>query len=276
MKQKLLPRRIVITLTGLLFAAYSAYNIFVIVRNKAASAEVTVISAIVALVFGILAVFAWTTEVKNMRFIRIRSTAFIVVILTIVALKLRLAGSVIEFLNFTDTLSVLYCGAYFLTVVALLYLLVFYAFILNRLSFRPWASAFLPLFAIALFLCCLVLEAIMFFAFGIGLEDSPLRTLVSRPLFYLGFIGLSAYFLFAPQELEDQDGAQAKKIDETDFRVSAEHDEAPAPVIDETDFRVSAEHDEAPAPVIDETDFLVTKQQDDDELPKIDDKDFYF
>ena len=60
MKQKLTPRWLVIKLAGILFAAYSAYNIFILYRNGSTLPEQGVfITALVAALFGLLAVFAW-------------------------------------------------------------------------------------------------------------------------------------------------------------------------------------------------------------------------
>ena len=205
MKEKLTPRWFIIKLTGILFAIYSAYNIFLIVRDGSAMPPVGIfISALVSLLFALLAAFAWTSEVKNVRFMMIRKTVMIIVLLTIFALKLRLVNRVMALLDFSQTQNVLYVAAYFLTLAALLILFVYYAFILRNLPLHPKMSVILPVAVIIGFVGCVVCEALLFFGFGFGLEASPLRTLVIRPVFYLGFIGLCVYFLFPPPLMEDQ------------------------------------------------------------------------
>ena len=205
MKEKLTPRWFIIKLTGILFAIYSAYNIFLIVRDGSAMPPVGIfISALVSLLFALLAAFAWTSEVKNVRFMMIRKTMMIIVLLTIFALKLRLVNRVMALLDFSKTQNVLYVAAYFLTLAALLILFVYYAFILRNLPLHPKMSVILPVAVIIGFVGCVVCEALLFFGFGFGLEASPLRTLVIRPVFYLGFIGLCVYFLFPPPLMEDQ------------------------------------------------------------------------
>ena len=205
MKEKLTPRWSIIKLTGILFAIYSAYNIFLIVRDGSAMPPVGIfISALVSLLFALLAAFAWTSEVKNVRFMMIRKTVMIIVLLTIFALKLRLVNRVMALLDFSKTQNVLYVAAYFLTLAALLILFVYYAFILRNLPLHPKMSVILPVAVIIGFVGCVVCEALLFFGFGFGLEASPLRTLVIRPVFYLGFIGLCVYFLFPPPLMEDQ------------------------------------------------------------------------
>ena len=204
MKEKLTPRWFIIKLTGILFAIYSAYNIFLIVRDGSAMPPVGIfISALVSLLFALLAAFAWTSEVKNVRFMMIRKTVMIIVLLTIFALKLRLVNRVMALLNFSKTQNVLYVAAYFLTLAALLILFVYYAFILRNLPLHPKMSVILPVAVIIGFVGCVVCEALLFFGFGFGLETSPLRTLVIRTVFYLGFIGLCVYFLFPPPLMED-------------------------------------------------------------------------
>ena len=205
MKEKLTPRWFIIKLTGILFAIYSAYNIFLIVRDGSAMPPVGIfISALVSLLFALLAAFAWTSEVKNVRFMMIRKTVMIIVLLTIFALKLRLVNRVMALLDFSKTQNVLYVAAYFLTLAALLILFVYYAFILRNLPLHPKMSVILPVAVIIGFVGCVVCEELLFFGFGFGLEASPLRTLVIRPVFYLGFIGLCVYFLFPPPLMEDQ------------------------------------------------------------------------
>ena len=208
-------RRLNAVLTGMLFAAYAAYNVFIIFRNGSSiSSEGVLISATVALLFTVLACFAWTAGLKlkrksrTARFQMIRRTAFIIAFLSIFALKLRMIGQVIGYLDYaraiaeTDgdkyLIAILYAFTYFMTLTAMLILNVYYIFIRKRLLLFPKVSAIIPTFAAILFLICLILEAILFFALGINLEASSLRTVVMRPVFYLGFIGLCLYFLFPP------------------------------------------------------------------------------
>lgn len=202
MKQKPTLRRLNIKLTGLLFAAYSAYNIFIVARDsgRGLSSEGKLISVVVALMFAVFAFFVWTAgwNTRDIRFLMIRRTAFIIALLAVFALKLRMAGKVVAYLDFSRLHTVLYVGAYAMTQAALLMLFVYYVFILKSLPFYPMASVLLPVFAMILFLCSLILETVLFFVYGIGLEASMLRTAVMRPVFYLGFVGLSAYFLFPP------------------------------------------------------------------------------
>ena len=203
MKQKITLRQLNVMLTGLLFAAYSAYNVFVAIRDgmRGLSSEGIIISLVVALMFAVLAGFVWTSELKtdDIRILIVRRTAFIIALFTIFSLKLRMVGRVIAYLDFSQANTVLYGGAYIMTQAALLLLLIYYVFILKRLPLYPRASVIIPIIAIILFLCSLILEAILFFLYGIGLEANMLRSAVMRPVFYLGFICLSRYFLFPPQ-----------------------------------------------------------------------------
>ena len=203
MKQKMTLRQLNVKLTGILFSVYSAYNLLVAVRDgkRGLSSEGILISIVVALMFAVFTVFVNTIGVKtnDMRFLIARRIAFIIALLVVFALKLRMAVEVIAYLDFSKIHTVLYGGAYFLTQAALLLLIIFYVFILKALPFYPRASVILPTIAIILFLFSLVLEVILFFVYGIGLEANTLRTLVMRPVFYLGFICLSLYFLFPPQ-----------------------------------------------------------------------------
>lgn len=200
---QLTARWVISKLTALLFAAYAAYNIFLLFRDREElSLAGTVITAFVALLFGLLAVFAWTTEVKNLLFVMIRRTVFILALIAIFALKLNLVARVVRALDLSAMHTVLYAGAYFLTLAALLILLVYYVFVIKNLPLHPKLAVILPLAAALCFLASLVMEAVLLFGYGIGLEATRLRTLVIRPVFYLGFIGLSVFFLFPIREEE--------------------------------------------------------------------------
>ena len=105
-KQKL--RLFIVRLTGILSAAYSAYYIFVIVRDiRRSSLQGLIIDALVSLLFALLAGFAFTSEVNNLKFIKVRRITFIITLLVIVLLKLRLTGRVFAFLDFTDEYALL-------------------------------------------------------------------------------------------------------------------------------------------------------------------------
>lgn len=200
-QKKVTPRWLMIRLAGVLFAVYSLYNVFIIFRDrKELPLEGTIITAVVAVLFGLLAVYTWTSDVKNVLFVMIRRTVFIFVLLAIFALKLNLVVRVIAFLDVSSLYTVLYAGAYFLTQAAFLILLIYYIFILKNLPLYPKLSKLLPVAAILFFLSSFVMEMVLFFVFNIGLEATWLRTIVIRPVFYLGFIALCVYFLFPLNE----------------------------------------------------------------------------
>lgn len=202
-KKKLTPRLFVSRLTGFLFAVYAAYNIFLIVRDadRGMPSEGILISAVVALMFAALAVFMWTPgfKQKDLRFLMVRRAVFIVAMLVLFTLKLRLIGRYVTFIDFSEMYTVLYCVPYFATLAAFFLLLIFFIFIIKRRPFYPRARVVLPAITIILFVIALIAEALLYFLYNTGMEANALRTLVIRPVFYLGFIGLSAYFLFDPK-----------------------------------------------------------------------------
>ena len=200
MEQKFTPRRLTTMLTGRLFAAYAAYNVFVIIRDGSSlSAEAIFISAFVALLFGTLTGFVWSSDVIRPLSVMIRRTSFILVLIAVFALKLRMAGRVIDYVDSTKTYTVLYGGSYVLTMAGLVSLFIYFLFVSESIPLYPRASILLPISAILFFAGSFALEIMLFFGYNIGLEPSALRTIVIRPIFYLGFIGLSAFFLFPSQ-----------------------------------------------------------------------------
>ena len=215
-KQKL--RLFIVRLTGILSAAYSAYYIFVIVRDiRRSSLQGLIIDALVSLLFALLAGFAFTSEVNNLKFIKVRRITFIITLLVIVLLKLRLTGRVFAFLDFTNEyalLVALYGAAFFMTLIALVVLLVYYTFIRSNMPLYPKVSVIMPLSAMILFLLSFVAEILLLVIYHLGLETNMIRTVVSRPLFYLCFIGLSAYFLYPPR-IEETSGY--KPPDDSEF-----------------------------------------------------------
>lgn len=201
MKQKLMLKRLIIYVTAFFFTAYAAYNIFVLIRDRAALPfEGKFISITIAAIFVVLAVFMLTTDVKNLPFRTARKIVFILTMLLLVFFKLRMSTQVIDFLETSPTLlTVVYGGAYFMTVAALMLLILYYVFFRNHILFHFKNSVVPPTVAMILFLGSLTLEMILLIFYGIGLEASFLRTIVIRPVFYLGFVGLCAYFLLFPQ-----------------------------------------------------------------------------
>ena len=203
MKLWLSPRWLIIKLSGLLFAAYSAYNIYVIVRGGSElSLMGIVISAIVAFAFALLFFFAWTAGAatqKKPRFLIFRRNSFIFALLVILLLKIRIIKEVLIFLDYSVFYTILYFIAYASTVAALTILIAYFTFVVKDLPAYPRASFALPLCALILFTVGLAVEAVLYFVFNIGLEMTVLRTLVSRPLFYLGFITLCVHFMIQPK-----------------------------------------------------------------------------
>ena len=198
MKGKLTFRGLIILLTGFLFAVYAAYNIFIIFKDRESmTAEGIWISALVALLFGIFTVFLWTSAVKNVLYRKIRRRVFILALLAILVLKLRLAGRVVAVLDLSELYTLLYGFAYFMTLVGLLLLLIYYTF-KKRILRHPLAAILLPLSAKILFLLCFIAEVSLFCGHDIGLEANTIRTVIIRPVFYFGLIGLSSFFLLPP------------------------------------------------------------------------------
>ena len=213
MEKKLTLKRLIIPATGLLFAAYSAYNVFIVIRDGGAlSSEGILISIIVALLFAVLAAYVWTAKVKRKKgfFRMVRRTALIIALIAIFALKLRMVVRVVEYVDFSELQTVfvygepftfsmlqtlLYGAAYFMTLAAMLILIIYFIVIRKRPLMFPKASVALPVTAMVLFLVSLIMDMVLFLAYGVNLEASPLRTAVMRPVFYLGFIGLCAYCL---------------------------------------------------------------------------------
>lgn len=221
-----LIRRLVTGVTGLLFAAYAAYFIFILVKDTPRGLPLIgiVTSALLILLFGILAAFAFTAEVVNLRFRMIRRIAAIVDMIIIIVLRIRLAGDVISYINLSQFNTVLYGLSYFMTIAGLVILAAYYRFIRKNLARHPKASKLLPISAAALFLASLAAEVILFLVYNIGLEANMLRTIVSRPIFYLGFAFFSLYFLYPPLPGEiaeyapPADDELVKPIDESDYK----------------------------------------------------------
>lgn len=198
-KQPLTPRRVLMKLTSWFFAAYAAYNIFVLVKDsKTLPPEGKYICITVAVMFAVLTIFARTSDERDIRFLLIRKTAFVIVMLVIFALKMRMVFKVNEYLGHSKPYTWMYGAAYWMTQAGLLILIVYYAFLLKRISFYPKLCVIVPLIAAILFTASLVLEMIIFYGYGVVLEGSKLRTAVVIPVFYLGFIGMSVYFMFPP------------------------------------------------------------------------------
>ena len=207
-KQKRLQliRWVIIKLSGMLFAVYAAYNVFSLIKDRDTilTSEGILITGAVAVLFAVLAVFAWTFGVKNIIIQMIRRRVLIITMLAITGLKLRIVDKIIGYLDLSSPETIINSAAYFMTLAGMLFLFAYYAFIIKDRPLYPTTSVVLPLLAFISFLTGLVLETILLFGYGIGVEASGLRTLVMRPVFYFGFLGLSGYFLFPPQKTDEE------------------------------------------------------------------------
>lgn len=207
MKQRLTPRWLIIKLSGVLFAIYSAYSVFIFIRDyKSLNSQQITISLVVVLAFALMSAYALSFGVKidDPIFLIIRRAVLITALSAIFVLKQRMSADVVGYLSFSKPHTVFYCIAYDTTRVGLIILLIYYIFIRNKVQFYPKARVILPVLAAVLFQCSFILETILLIVYRIGLEESLLRTIVSRPVFFLGFIGLSVYFLFLPKPEADQ------------------------------------------------------------------------
>lgn len=182
------------------FAAYAAYNIFVVVKDgKSLPPEGTYICVAVAIMFAVLTIFARTADETDIRFLLIRKTAFVIVMLVLFVLKGRMIFKIVGYLDASKSYTIIYFAAYLMTQIAFLILIVYYAFMLKYIPFYPKACFIIPLIAVLLFTASLVLDMILFYGYGVILEGSKIRTAVVIPVFYLGFIGMSVYFMFPPK-----------------------------------------------------------------------------
>lgn len=102
-KQTFSLKKLITVLTGLMFAVYAAYNVFVIIRGRSYLPAIgLVILAAVAVLFAILSAYLFTSLIvsDDIRFLMLRSTMFIVSLFFIFVLKLRMVVKVIDFLTF--------------------------------------------------------------------------------------------------------------------------------------------------------------------------------
>lgn len=203
MKRFLTQRGVIIFLTGILFAVYSIFNIYIIIND---SDEIgtggTLITAAVAFIYAIFAFFAFSAgaTVNDIRFYIGRRIIFILALLAAFGIKLRLIRSIITAITFSDMSTVLYGASFILTQFGMLFLIIYYVFIARTMEKNATPPVALQMLALVFFALGLICEMILLFAYGIGLEGTPLRTMIFRPVFYLGFIGLAVYFMLPPTQ----------------------------------------------------------------------------
>ncbi len=208
MIKKSSPKNLIMFFAGLMFLVYAAYNVFIIIRDRNGLPPLgLIISAAVALMFALLAFYSLSSLINSddLRFLMVRSTIFIVSLFVIFVLKLRMVTQVLDYIEVSHLETILYGASYFCTLAAMVVLFFYYTFFLRRLPLFPRAVVILPFSALILFAVSLILEVILFVVYGIYLEGNILRSVVIRPVFYLGFIGLSAHFMFPPEIDEEDD-----------------------------------------------------------------------
>ena len=215
---KIKLKKLFILLSGALFAVYSLYNVFLIARDgKAMGWDDIAITAVVALLFAVFGFFAWTAEIRDIWFHKKRRVVFIVAFIAVLLLKLRMFVKVVDFLDVAYPYTIIYGCSYCATLAGMLVLFVYYAFIRKRVPPYPRAPKVLTVCSMAFFAAALVLDGILYFVFDVIVEANVVRTLVMRPIFYLGFICVGAYFLFPPLSYDPYAGAFVLPDDDEEY-----------------------------------------------------------
>jgi len=205
MKEKISLRWFFIKLAGVFFAVYSVYCVFIIFNgiSKDLTTEGVVTNVLYAVFYAVFSFFAFTSEVKDIRFLTVRRIIFIAALLAELLLRLRSFRFVIYIINFSNPLTVLLGATYIMPIVGMLIILANFAFLSKNLLQHPKSSVLLPLSAMLLFLCSVVLEMIQLFKYSSGSNGITLRSIIITPVFYLGWICLSVYFMYPPKSIED-------------------------------------------------------------------------
>lgn len=203
MKRFLTPRGLIIFLTGIMFAVYAVYNLYIMGKDSdTIGTGGMIITGLVTIIYAVFAFFAFSAGVivNDIRFYVVRRIAFIIALVAAFGIKLRLIADIVSMITFSQKYTVLYGGSFLMTQVAMLFLIVYYVFVAKRMDKNVKPPVTLQIIALVFFILSYICEMVLFFVYGIGLEGDSLRTMIFRPVFYLGFIGLSVYFMLPPQQ----------------------------------------------------------------------------
>ncbi len=207
-----MPKLIVNLLTTLMFAAFTAYQVYLYFEIEEQR---------VGRLFGI-GIFVCLFLASALSLIRFDWARVILRVLLIAGLiayfllKLLSINTIFSKLDFSDIPSVLNCAIFIFVELALLILAVYYLILRPNIYFRVKRKPVVILMSvvIVLFVSCLVMECVLMLKYGLNIELRLRYTLISRFFYCFAFVGLAVGFMF-PVPLP---GNMIKEIEDEEMR----------------------------------------------------------
>lgn len=198
-------KKIIVFLTATMFALYLEYHIFLAVQLSGKGNAINmVIRFIGIIVFLLISVASFFMLIPHPLFLLMHRLLMLTGLTVNFIVKLLSVVILLKGLNFSSVPSVLNIAVFALSQIALFLLLQFFVILprsLEKKSFKSFTVITMSN-VIALYSLCLLMECVIVLKYHANIELNILLTLISRLLYYLGFIGLSGYFLLASKEWE--------------------------------------------------------------------------
>ena len=206
---------IVTAVAFLLFCAYHTY-LFVKIPVSRPGRMLGIIS------FFFLAMAAVFTLIPKPVFRILRTVLMIGGLGLNFGIKLLNAPGMFGALDFNNILSVLNCGVYVFSQLAELLLLIYYLTFRHnqRLNSNRKAVIIMMSVVIALYLSCLVMECVLIIKYRMNIDLSGKFTLLSRFLYFAGYVSIAVNFMLPVQEIDDPDDMMNKPPADSDLMFS--------------------------------------------------------
>ena len=188
-----MPKLIVNLLTTLMFAAFTAYQVYLYFEI-----EEQRLGRLFGI--GIFVCLFLASAFSLIRFDWARVIFRVLLIAGLIAyflLKLLSINTIFSKLDFSNIPSVLNCAIFIFAELALLILVVYYLALRPNIYLRVKRKPTVILMSvvIALFVSCLVMECILILGFGMNIELKLRYTLISRFFYCFAFVGLAVGFM---------------------------------------------------------------------------------
>ena len=205
---------IVYIVTGLSFALFTAYQVFLAVQIPEQRA-----GRIIGIVFYVFLTAASFLALIRIPVLRItRSVLLLAGLLLLFAMRLFSASAVFGSLDFANTPSVLYCAVYVFSQLGTFILAFYYLlFRRNKINRKRKLIAALMSIVIVLYVSVLVMECVLILKYRVNIDLSVKFTVLSRILYCLGFAGTAVGFMLPVQEPAAPEDMLNQAMDEGDL-----------------------------------------------------------
>lgn len=195
-----------------MFTLYTVYHIVLLAELVENHAEANILTRITGIIIVMaISIASWLAFVPKSEYRLARMIIMCSALSISFVLRLKNAEGIIKLLDLNDTAKLLNCAVYILSQIALLLLLSYYATYRHKIiKPKRKRKISLPITVIILEALCLIMEAVLILHYNLKIDLSIKYTLISKFLYYGGYIALTVSFMQPKEKLKPKTKPQPK------------------------------------------------------------------